>query len=298
MSYRAGNHVVTTVRWLIGTASIPLGDQRTRRFIMTTETQATITPEQAAEMFKLATTSATKWAFLDSVATMVDQHPKLSQREVVDMIGDTSTFIAMHGHHRDHGDAGKKAKSKLKSIRDELSVVKVWAPSQRVDGVSFEAHKVLNRLGAAEGRKILTSLVTEMGGPGNVTKAAVVARLKVADPNHVPQANGKKASTTTTSGNQVVTREPTLVEMAQMLGQKLTVGELGKDATLASNVERIADTFEAFAQRKQAKAAATASKPKPKPKPKRPAVKPPVNTPKRPSVKTPSVKTPSVKTPV
>jgi hypothetical protein len=60
-----------------------------------------ITPDEAAEMFRLATTSATKWAFLDGVATMCDQHPKLSQREVVDMIGDTATFIAMHGHHPD-----------------------------------------------------------------------------------------------------------------------------------------------------------------------------------------------------
>lgn len=264
---------------------------------MTTETKANIiTPEQAAEMFKLATTSATKWAFLDGVSTMCDQHPKLSQREVVDMIGDTPTFIAMHGHHRDGGDAGAKARSKLKSIRDELSVVKVWAPADRVDGVSFEAHKVLNRLGADAGKKILATLVKEMGGPGNVTKSAVVARLKVADPDHKPQANGKKPA-----GNQAVTtapatRELTLVEMAQTLGGKLTVGELSKDADLAKAVEAIADIFEAFAQRKQAKAAASQPKPKSTPTPKAKAkrapvgVKAPARTPKRPSVKTPTVK--------
>jgi hypothetical protein len=271
----------------------------------------TVTPEQAAEMFKLATTSATKWAFLDGVATMVDQHPKLSQREVVDMIGDTATFIAMHGHHRDGDAAGAKAKSKLKSIRDELSVVKVWPAADRVEGVSFEAHKVLNRLGSGAGRKILTSLAKEMGGPGNVTKAAVVARLKMADPDHVPQANGKTPSTTTTTttgaGNQAVTREMTLLEMAHALGGKLTVGELGKDADLAKAVEKIADVFEAFSQRKAAKAAATAKvvptntaaevgKGFAKRKaaaPKRPGVKAPVNTPKRPSVKTPTVKAPA-----
>jgi hypothetical protein len=193
-----------------------------------TATATIVTPEQAAEMFKLATTSATKWAFLDGVSTMVDQHPKLSQREVVDMIGDTATFIAMHGHHRDGDAAGAKAKSKLKSIRDELSVVKVWPATDRVEGVSFEAHKVLNRLGSNAGKKILTTLAKEMGGPGNVTKAAVVARLKVADPDHTPQANGKTpaAATTTSAGNPVVTRDMTLVEMAQALAEKLTVGEL------------------------------------------------------------------------
>lgn len=264
---------------------------------MTTETQATITPDQAAEMFKLATTSATKWAFLDGVQTMCDQHPKLSQREVVDMIGDTATFITMHGHHRDNGDAGRKAKSKLKSIRDELSVVKVWAPADRVDGVSFEAHKVLNRLGSSDGKKILTTLVKEMGGPGNVTKAAVVARLKVADPDHTPQANGKKPSATTGAGNQAVTgREMTVIEMAQMLSQKLTVGELSKDPILSTYVEKIADIFEAHAQRKQAKAQATAKKQQAAPTPKAAAkrrpvgVKAPASAPKRPSVKTPSVK--------
>jgi hypothetical protein len=279
----------------------PLGDQRTRRFIMSATAVATVTPEQAAEMFRLATTSATKWAFLDGVATMVDQHPTLSQREVVDMIGDTATFIAMHGHHRDGDAAGAKAKSKLKSIRDEVSVVKVWPASDRVDGVSFEAHKVLNRLGSSAGRKILSTLAKEMGGPGNVTKAAVVARLKVADPDHVPQANGKAPAATTSgaAGNHTVTREMTLVEMAAALSSKLTVGELGKDADLARWVGQIADIFEAFAQRKQAKASATAAKPAPKSstpaaKAKRApiGVKAPVSAPKRPTVKAPVVKAP------
>jgi hypothetical protein len=255
-----------------------------------------ITPEEAAEMFRLATTSATKWAFLDGVATMCDQHPKLSQREVVDMIGDTPMFISMHGHHRDGDKAGAKAKSKLKSIRDELSVVKVWAPADRVDGVSFEAHKVLNRLGSSAGKKILTTLANEMGGPGNVTKAAVIARLKVADPDHVPQANGKTAATTSAGNQAVTTREMTLVEMALHLGNKLTVGELGKDVELAKAVEKVADIYEAFAQRKQAKAAATTAKPKApttkapaRVQPKRPGigVKTPTSTPKRPVVKTP-----------
>jgi hypothetical protein len=267
---------------------------------MTTETKAThqITPEEAAEMFKLATTSATKWAFLDGVATMVDQHPKLSQREVVDMIGDTATFIAMHGHHRDGDAAGAKAKSKLKSIRDELSVVKVWQPGDRVEGVSFEAHKVLNRLGSSAGKKILTTLAKEMGGPGNVTKAAVVQRLKVADPDHVPQANGKTpAATLPGVGNQAVT-PMTLLELAVELGGKLTVGDLGKDADLAKAVEKVADIFEAFSQRKAAKAAATAKQAKApaptrapgKAAPKRGVgVKAPSNraAPKRPSVKAP-----------
>jgi hypothetical protein len=254
-----------------------------------------ITPDEAAEMFRLATTSATKWAFLDGVATMCDQHPRLSQREVVDMIGDTPMFISMHGHHRDGDKAGAKAKSKLKSIRDELSVVKVWAPADRVDGVSFEAHKVLNRLGSSAGKKILTTLANEMGGPGNVTKAAVIARLRVADPDHTPQANGKTPAAAT--GNQTVTtRDMTLLEMAQSLDHRLTVGELSKDADLAKAVEKIADIFEAFAQRKQAKAAATTAKPKApttkapaRVQPKRPAigVKTPTATPKRPVVKTP-----------
>jgi hypothetical protein len=273
---------------------------------MSTETQATtITADQAAEMFRLATTSATKWAFLDGVSSMVDAQPLLSQREVVDQIGDTATFIAMHGHHRDSGDAGRKASSKLKSIRDELSVVKVWAPADRVDGVSFESHKVLNRLGSSAGKKILTTLVKEMGGPGNVTKAAVVARLKVADPDHVPQNNGKVASpvTTTSAGNHVVTREMTLLEMATELGSKLTVGELGKDTALAAAVEKVADIFEAFSQRKQAKAAAAAKAPTPAPDParrsvpkrgatKRPGVKAPAVKPQRAAVKTPVVKAP------
>jgi len=257
-----------------------------------------ITPDEAAEMFRLATTSATKWAFLDGVATMCDQHPKLSQREVVDMIGDTATFIAMHGHHRDGDKAGAKAKSKLKSIRDELSVVKVWPAADRVDGVAFESHKVLNRLGSSAGKKILTTLAKEMGGPGNVTKAAVIARLKVADPDHVPQANGKTpAATTTSAGNPVVTREMTLVEMAAALSSKLTVGELSKDADLARWVGQVADIFEAFAQRKQAKAAASAPKAQAKQQatPSRAAskkrapigVKAPVSAPKRPTVKSP-----------
>jgi hypothetical protein len=269
-----------------------------------------ITPDEAAEMFRLATTSATKWAFLDGVATMVDQYPLLSQREVVDMIGDTATFIAMHGHHRDGDAAGAKAKSKLKSIRDELSVVKVWPVADRVDGVSFEAHKVLNRLGSSAGKKILTTLAKEMGGPGNVTKAAVVSRLKVADPDHTPQANGKTpAASTGSAGNHTVTtREMTLIEMAFELGSKLTVGELGKDAVLAEHVMKIADTFEAFAQRKAAKATATATATAAKPsgaaksaapakvQPKRPGVgskASPRVTPKRPSVKTPTVKAPA-----
>lgn len=255
-----------------------------------------ITPEEAAEMFRLATTSATKWAFLDGVATMCDQHPWHSQREVVDMIGDTAMFIAMHGHHRDGDDAGAKAKSKLKSIRDELSVVKVWPAADRVDGVSFEAHKVLNRLGSSAGRKILTTLAKEMGGPGNVTKAAVVARLKVADPDHTPQANGKAPATTNGAGNQTVTtRDMTPLEMATALGHVLTVGELGKDQALAKAVEKVADIFEAFAQRKQAKAAASAPKQQAPAKaparvaPKRAplGVKTPTATPKRPVVKTP-----------
>ena len=269
----------------------------------TTTTTTTVTPEQAAELFRQVSDQTTKWAFLDGVATMCDQHPNKSQREVVDMIGDTATFIGMHGHHRDGSDTGRKAKSKLKSIRDELSVVKVWAPADRVDGVSFEAHKVLNRLGSSAGRKILTALVKEMGGPGNVTKSAVAARLKVADPDHVPQANGKKPATTTTTtaaGNHAVTKEMTLTEMATALGGKLTVGELSKDAELAKAVEKVADIFEAFAQRKAAKAAAAtktaakssapAKKAAPRKKAaKRPAVKAPAGraAPKRPSVKAP-----------
>jgi hypothetical protein len=111
----------------------------------------------------------------------------------------------------------------------------------------------------------------------------------------VPQANGKTpAATTTSAGNPVVTREMTLIEMAIMLGQKLTVGELGKDAMLASHVEMIADTYESFAQRKQAKAAASAPK-APAPTPSRApskkraplGVKAPASAPKRPTVKSP-----------
>lgn len=269
---------------------------------MSTATATTvITPEQAAEMFKLATTSQSKWAFLDGVAGMVAANPSKSQREVVDMIGDTATFIAMHGHHRDVGKASSKAKSKLKSIRDELSVVKVWAPEDRVEGVSFEAHKVLNRLGSKAGSKILTSLAKEMGGPGNVTKAAVVAKLRVADPDHKPQANGKTPATAT-SGNQAVTAGhvcPTLttLEMAEFLAGQITVGNLSKDTALAKAVEKIADIYEAFSHRNAAKAAATAkAKADPAPtkakataaKAKKPAVK-------RPAVKRPAVKAPSAK---
>lgn len=266
-----------------------------------TATGHVVTADEAAALYAAVNDPTTKWAFLDGVVTMCDQHPKLSQREVVDMIGDSQTFIALHGHHRDGDDAGRKAKSRLKSIRDELSVVKVWGPADRVPGVSFEAHKVLNRLGSDAGKKILSTLVKEMGGPGNVTKAAVVARLKVADPDHVPQANGKtpSAATTTAAGNHVVTREPTLVEMAMMLGDKLTVGELGRDTVLADAVRKVADTYEAFAQRKQAKAAASAPKaptPAPRAQSKKHAplgVKAPSSTPKRPSVKAPTVKVPS-----
>lgn len=268
-----------------------------------TATSHEITADEAAALYAAVNDPTTKWAFLDGVVTMCDQHPLLSQREVVDMIGDSQTFIALHGHHRDGDAAGAKAKSRLKSIRDELSVVKVWGPADRVPGVSFEAHKVLNRLGSSAGKKILTTLAKEMGGPGNVTKSAVVARLKVADPDHVPQANGKTPSAATTSaGNQAVTtREMTLVEMARELGSKLTVGELGKDADLAKAVEQIADVFEAFAQRKAAKAAASAPKPKAarpstpsRVQPKRPTVKAPGKAaPKRPTVKAPSVKAPA-----
>lgn len=255
-----------------------------------------ITPDQAAALYAKVADPQTKWAFMDGVAALCDDNPTLSQREVVDMIGDTAQFITMHGHHRDQGDAGKKAKSKLKSIRDELTVVKTWAPKDRVDGVSFEAHKVLNRLGASAGRKILTTLVSEMGGPGNVTKAAVAARLKVADPNHVPQANGK---TPAASGNHGVTgaaptREMTLHEAALFVGDKLTVGELSKDAQLAKAVEVIADIYEAFAQRKQAKAtkrtASAAPAKSSASKPQRASVKPPTKraAPKKPVVKTAS----------
>lgn len=251
-----------------------------------------VTPDKAAELYAAVADPKTKWEFLDSVAQLCADNPDLSQREVVDKIGDTATFIAMHGHHRDGTDAGKKAKSRLKSIRDELTVVKTWAPKDRVDGVSFEAHKVLNRLGADSGRKILTTLVKETGGPANVTKSAVVARLKVADPDHKPQANGKKPAAS--GGNHGVTAQPvemTPVEMARALGSKLTVGELGKDTELAKAVEVIADIYEAFAQRKQAKAQAKSAPKKKAPakkasaKPQRAAVKAP---PKRPVVKTPT----------
>jgi len=119
----------------------------------------------------------------------------------------------------------------------------------------------------------------------------------------VPQANGKTpAATTTSAGNPVVTREMTLVEMAMTLAEKLTVGELSKDTVLATSVEKIADTFEAFAQRKQAKAAASSRAasgvPSPatmQPKSKKRAplgVKAPTSAPKRPSVKAPVVKSP------
>lgn len=267
-------------------------------------TTTTITPEQAAEMFKLATTSATKWAFLDGVASMCAANPMLSQKDVVDMIGDTATFQAMHGDHRDHvkGDpspSALKAMSKLKSIRDELSVVKTWAPADRVDGVSFEAHKILNRIGADAGNKILTSLVKEMGGPGNVTKAAVAARLKATDPDHKPQANGK----TPAAGNQAVTAsgqtqaalvlaDVSPIELARELGGRLTVGDLARDADLAAAVMAIADIYEAHAQRKAAKDAGKAKPVKKAAAKSTPAPKAPsrsVRTPsKRASVKAPA----------
>lgn len=267
---------------------------------MSNATATAITPEQAAEMFKLATTSASKWAFLDGVSDMVTARAPMTQKDVVDLIGDTSTFQAMHGDHRD-STGGGKARSKLKSIRDEVSVVKVWPVADRVDGVSFEAHKVLNRLGSSAGHKILTTLVGEMGGPGNVTKAAVAARLKVADPDHKPQANGKAPAAT---GNQPVTvtvAQMSALDLAQALGGKLTVGDLAKDTALAAAVEKVVDIFEAFANRKAAKAAATAPK-KPttsKPtasskRPSKPSVKTPT-APKRPSVKAPVVKAPAAK---
>lgn len=262
---------------------------------MSSNTVTVITPDEAAEMFKLATTSASKWAFLDGVAAMVAAHPGMTQTDVVDMIGDTATFIAMHGDHRDTSSVARKAKSKLKSIRDELSVVKVWPVDDRVEGVSFEAHKVLNRLGSKAGNKILTTLVKEMGGhPGNVTKAAVVARLKVADPGHTPQANGKKPAATSAAAVTVVTAPSSLepIDLARMLGAKLTVGDLAKDADLAKAVEKVADIFEAFAQRKAAKTAAAAPKKTPS---KAAASKPAV---KKPAVKKPAVKVPSVKAPV
>lgn len=267
---------------------------------MSTATATVITPEQAAEMYKTATTSASKWAFLDGVAAMVAAHPDQTQKEVVDMIGDTATFIAMHGHHRDQKAASAKAKSKLKSIRDELSVVKVWPAADRVDGVSFEAHKVLNRLGSKAGNKILTSLVKEMGGhPGNVTKAAVVAKLRVADPDHKAQPNGK----TPASGNQPVTGgaagpvQLTVLDMAQHLANTITVGDLSKDTALAAAVEKIADVFEAFSQRKAKVAAAKSSTPAPTPA-KAAAKKAPAHKPKasaKPQVKRPAVKSPNVR---
>lgn len=261
----------------------------------------TTTIDRAAELYKDWTDGSSKWTFMDFVHDMCKAEPDRSQRDVINDIGSSSTFIDLHGDYRDADPArSSKAKSKLKSISDELAVVKTWPAADRVEGVSFEAHKVLNRLGSSAGHKILTQLAKEMGGPGNVTKAAVVARLKVADPDHVPQANGKKPA----AGNQTVTTQqgaplhllPPLA-LAQMLGPKLTVGDLAKDADLAKAVAVIADVYEAFAQRQSAKASAKA------PAKKRPARKTaarksaPVKTPapKRPSVKTPSVKVPAAK---
>lgn len=262
----------------------------------------TTTIDRAAELYKDWTDGSSKWTFMDFVHDMCKAEPDRSQRDVINDIGSSSTFIDLHGDYRDADPArSSKAKSKLKSISDELAVVKTWPAADRVEGVSFEAHKVLNRLGSSAGHKILTTLAKEMGGPGNVTKAAVVARLKVADPDHVPQANGKKPA----AGNQTVTTQQgamlpvdmSPLALAQALGPKLTVGDLAKDADLAKAVAVIADVYEAFAQRQSAKASAKA------PAKKRPARKTaarksaPVKTPapKRPSVKTPSVKVPAAK---
>lgn len=263
---------------------------------MTNSNNATITADQSAAKYAAVQDPQTKWDFLDSVVQLIALNPQKTQRQVIDLIGETATFIALHGHHRDTADGGKAAKpakSRLKSIRDEVSVVKVWGPADRVDGVSFEAHKVLNRLGADAGKKILTALVKEMGGPANVTKNAVSKRLKVADPDHVPQSNGKTpaAGSTTASGNQAVTRDMTPLEMAHELAVVLTVGELGKDASLAKAVEKVADIFEAFSQRKANKAKAAKKK---APAKKAAAKKAPV---KKPAVKRPAVKRPVVKAP-
>ncbi|WP_395160433.1 hypothetical protein [Ilumatobacter sp.] len=250
----------------------------------TTTTIAAPTLDEAAEMFRLATTSATKWQFLDGVVSLAVSMPQYTQTEIVARIGDTALFKQMHGDHRDtaNGVAGstKNARSKLKSIRDELSVVKVWAPADRVDGVSFEAHKVLNRLGSDAGGKILAGLVKNMGGPGNVTKASVVARLKVADPDHKPQSNGKKKpadaaagrwkdSIRLAAGNQAVTGGATpldlgtigLLTLADAINARLTVADLSVDAALAKAVRQIVDVFEAFDARSAAKAKAKAKAP-------------------------------------
>jgi hypothetical protein len=120
--------------------------------------------------------TANKWAFMDAVLELVNSNQDSSQSAVVESIGDTATFIAMHGDHRDPVN-GAKARSRLKSIKDELTVVKTWPRADRVPGVSFEMHKLVNTLGAVDGGTLLRDLALELGGGANVTKSAVKARL-------------------------------------------------------------------------------------------------------------------------
>lgn len=250
-----------------------------------------ITPKRAAELYVRATDAASKWEFMDGVLSMCNAHPDQSQREIIEQIGDEQSFIDMHGDHRDSGQAGRKASSRLKSISDEMSVVKTWAPADRVTGVSFEAHKVLNRLGSAEGRKILTALSSEAGGPGNVTKAMVTKRLKSLDPNHVPQSNGKtkpkpSAASLPQGNGQAGPLDLTTVSidmLARVLASRLTVSDLG-DAGVLSPVEAIVATYEKHAKRNAAKAKAKQPVPAtgtPTSKAKR-AAKPAVRTPSAP----------------
>lgn len=263
---------------------------------MSTTTTNTNTPEQLAELFRAAVTSDAKWRFLDAVLDTVAARPELSQREVVEMIGDTTTFTAIHGSWRDPGPAGRKAASKLKSIRDELSVVKVWAPGERVADVSFEAHKLLNRFGSKAGAKILRDLAQELGGPGNVTKAAVKARIAALDPDHKPQANGKKPKAAPAAAQAAVPQPQTddPVQLARMLVSHLSPSKLATDDALREQVKLIVDVYNAYDQRQAAKSNPKAAAPaKPaaaaKPAAKSKAPRAPKTKPNAPAVKAPVV---------
>lgn len=203
---------------------------------------AAVTPDLAAVLHARAATDAGKWAFMDAVFELVTSAPaNTSQSAVVDAIASTQAFIDLCGDHRDPANGGA-ARSRAKSIKDELAVVKMWPVGMRVSGVSFEAHKLVNRLGAPDGSELLCALVAEAGGAANVSKDLVKEKLDALYPRHKARPNGKKKRALEASEVSA----GSLVDQATILVRDLTVARLRTDPRLANVVSQIVDVYAEF----------------------------------------------------
>jgi len=110
-------------------------------------------------------------------------------------------------------DAGVIGKLKMSTLRQYRDSARLWPNHQRVDGVSFTAHKEMQRLpgGAVARRRLLKDMETNLGSASKVTVAEVKKTLNSKGIGKAQAATKKQQSVTRADLQDIMAGSPKLI---------------------------------------------------------------------------------------